>query len=269
MITAGDVEFEQPQPKMWLLSPYIIATIYGNIAAQAEIASRTELEIARQGVRDVESAAALYASNTGHYTRRAAEVSVLRPLGMSTESFLNRHHSLHPDLVAKLTRQLQDYVYDADLHTHLGGAIIAGVDDSGGHIWQVESGEQTKLDRIGFVAAGSGRRHAESEFMFSGYTPSWNFPDALSLVYSAKSRSEVAPGVGKQTDIVIILSNPSNIHNIHILSDSSPLVQRLEEIYRESGSKHRQAMVEQYSAVREYIDSMLKGTDQPPATADS
>ena len=263
MITAGDVEFEQPQPKMWRLSDHVIAMIYGDIAAQAEIASRTEMGVIRQGVQDVESIAALYASNVGDYTRRVAEAAVLEPLGMGTESFLNRHQSIHPDLVSQLTRQLQEYAYDTGMQHRLGGAIIAGVDDFGGHIWQVEYGEQVKLDRIGFVAAGSGRRHAESEFMFGGYTPEWDFPDALSLIYSAKKRAEVAPGVGKQTDVVIIFSNP---RSVRLFSDESPLVQRLEEIYRESNKKHIQTISEQHSAVREFIKSVFENAHQ---TADS
>ena len=265
MITAGDVEFEQPQPKMWSLSAHIIAMIYGDMAAQGEIAARTEIGVARRGVRDVESVAALYASNVGDYTRRAAEASVLGPLGMSTESFLNRHQSVHPDLVDALTRQLQEYAYDAGLH--LGGAIIVGMDDFGGHIWQVEYGEITKLDRIGFVAAGSGRRHAESEFMFAGYTPRWDFPEALSLIYSAKKRAEVAPGVGKQTDVVVIFPN---LRDVRLFSHDSELVQRLEEIYQESDAKRIRAIDEQHSAVREFIQSVFEsGKQPPPATTDS
>jgi hypothetical protein len=37
MVTSGDVEFEQPQPKMWRLSPNSLAIFFGLSAAQGQI----------------------------------------------------------------------------------------------------------------------------------------------------------------------------------------------------------------------------------------
>lgn len=39
MITAGDIQFEQPQPKMWTLHGQAVAMFYGPSAAQAAIAA--------------------------------------------------------------------------------------------------------------------------------------------------------------------------------------------------------------------------------------
>ena len=264
MMTAGDIEFEQPQSKMWRLNADTIALMYGDMAAQTEIAGGTELAVARQAVQDVESIAELYAQKIGEYTRRSAEELVLRPLGMSIESFLEHHQGMQTDLTADLIRQLQTHAYKCG--RDLGGAIVAGVDDVGAHIWQVEYGELSRLDRIGFLARGSGRWHAESEFMFAGYTPAWDFPEALSLVYSAKKRAEVAPGVGRQTDVVLIFSSPPNVRPF---PDNSPLVQRLEEIYSASNARRLQATDDQHRAVREFMKTVIEaGTaaDSPSPT---
>ena len=99
----------------------------------------------------------------------------------------------------------------------------------------------TQLDGVGFVAAGSGQWHAESQFMFSRYTREWDLPEALSLVYAAKKRAEVAPGVGKlETDLVVIFSHPPN--TLHF-NAGSPLVKELEEIYSKGREKRDEATV--------------------------
>lgn len=56
----------------------------------------------------------------------------------------------------------------------------------------------------GFAAIGIGKSHAESLLMFSGHSPMKPFTDTALLVYAAKKRAEVAPGVGKETDICFI-----------------------------------------------------------------
>ena len=90
MITAGDVEFEQPQPKIWKQGPYAIAMLYGDTAAQAEVSLATESEIMSQGITDIGEIASRYSDNLMAYVQRSAEASVLNPLQLTTHKFLSR-----------------------------------------------------------------------------------------------------------------------------------------------------------------------------------
>src|SRR5262249_10374624 len=88
-------------------------------------------------------------------------------------------------------------------------AIFAGADTDGMHIYVVQDGEANSLeancvDSVGFAAIGIGRRHASSQFMFARHA--WNAPvaDTVLLTYYAKKKSEVAPGVGIGTDMMMV-----------------------------------------------------------------
>jgi hypothetical protein len=56
-------------------------------------------------------------------------------------------------------------------------------------------------DAVAFVAIGSGARHAESQFMVAGHAWSIPAPESLFVTYSAKKNAEIAPGVGRETDM--------------------------------------------------------------------
>ena len=72
------------------------------------------------------------------------------------------------------------------------------------HIYLANDGEITCQDRVGFAAIGIGTSHAESEFMFAGHNVNNFFPETVRTAYFAKRRAEVAPGVGKATDMFMI-----------------------------------------------------------------
>jgi len=268
MITAGDVEFEQPQPKMWMQGPHALALMYGDAAAQAEIAARSALEVVQNHVIDVGEIAEVYQSNLMGYVRSLAEAEILAPLNLTSESFFNRQTLLGPELSAQIISQLQEYYIRSGLWRTFGGAILIGADENGGvgagHIYKIEYGRSVKLDRIGFAAAGAGQWHAESQFMFSRYTTEWDFPEALSLLITAKKRAEVAPGVGTETDIVLITTNPRSVS--HFTMDS-PLVARLGEIYNDGKRRHDEAITWQHQEVRSFIGPLLNQGTSVPTTS--
>ncbi len=268
MITAGDVEFEQPQPKMWMQGPHAVALMYGDAAAQAEIASRSAIEVTQNHISDVGEIAEVYYSNLMNYVRRLAEADILSPLGLTGESFFNRQASLGAEISAQIITQLQEYYLRSGLYRSFGGVILIGADGNGtlGHIYKIEYGRRVMVDRIGFAAAGAGQWHAESQFMFSRYTAEWDFPEALSLLFTAKKRAEVAPGVGGETDIVVVTTNPRNV--IHLNMDS-PWVIKLNEIYNGGKQRHDEATAWQHQEVRRYVEPLLSQNPTPPTPSTS
>jgi hypothetical protein len=60
-------------------------------------------------------------------------------------------------------------------------------------------------DDVGFAAIGIGAWHAKSRLMQGGYINNMFFAPALAVLYAAKKAAEIAPGVGRATDIQIVL----------------------------------------------------------------
>lgn len=69
MLTAGDIEFEPPQPKAVQITPHVISLIAGDSSAQATISANTRKEIsnvsATAPVTQVEDMAHIYARQRG------------------------------------------------------------------------------------------------------------------------------------------------------------------------------------------------------------
>ncbi len=83
--------------------------------------------------------------------------------------------------------------------------IVAGVDDTGAHIYVVTNpGESECMDAICFHSIGSGSPHALVSLIGNNISPNNDLLHCLYNVYEAKKRSESSPGVGKLSDIGII-----------------------------------------------------------------
>jgi len=84
-------------------------------------------------------------------------------------------------------------------------AIVVSGDGESAHIYHVDRDSlATCRDDVGFVAIGAGEPHAKSQLMSTQYNNGMNFPTALGLLYAAKKRAEMAPGVGKETDLFVV-----------------------------------------------------------------
>jgi 20S proteasome alpha/beta subunit len=68
----------------------------------------------------------------------------------------------------------------------------------------VNPGDLFCYDAIGFAAVGSGAPHAVYSLIESGYKKSMDGKTVFELVEKAKHRSEVAPGVGRGTEIISV-----------------------------------------------------------------
>ena len=229
MLTAGDVEYEAPQSKIFRLGRIgsaIVSLIAGDASTQSLINTAILERTFAPGLT-VEDVVNIYVAGFAELRRSLAEITHLKPLGLSRDSFLKGQHELDPQLVEELAHRLRHESLEVE-------TIIAGVDHKGAHIYTIsDPGIPRCHDSVGFVAIGSGQRHAESLFMVNRYGWNWNVGKALYLAYAAKKRSEVAPGVGKETDLFII-GLPHGFGFIPL-----PLVQRLDAIYETNMQKAR------------------------------
>lgn len=212
MLTAGDVEFEPPQQKVYGLAPRApraAILVAGDTAAQISICDATIVQLPdppAAGI-EIEFIANLYAAEYTKYRQGESEKVLLSPLGLTLDSFVARQKSMAAEQVQRLVTDLRYYAFDPE-------AIICGVDAKGAHIFSVTNpGLIHCHDPVAFAAIGIGARHAESQLMFASYVRAWPLSHALLLTYSAKRRAEVAPGVGKGTDLLVHRARRSRDHH--------------------------------------------------------
>jgi hypothetical protein len=88
--------------------------------------------------------------------------------------------------------------------------LIAGVDSTGGHIFRVfyagvGGGDWLEwCDRLGYRAIGGGWSHATVSLALEKQHRGLSVAETAFNAYCAKRNAEIAPGVGRQTDLSII-----------------------------------------------------------------
>ena len=229
MLTAGDIEFEPAQSKLFQLSNSIVAMMSGDSAFQGQLL--TDL---RQWVTDsiaknpsvwtsIKETADEYARIYSHYALREATREKLTRLGLDSNSFIARQKEMDSEFIRKLGTEM--LLFEAPK----AEVIIAGIDVSGAHLYVVDDGKIQCADWVGFAAIGAGAYHADSYLMFAKYVKSSPIPLGLWSTYAAKKRAETAPGVGVHTDMFILGVVPGSYDVVR-----QDIMNKLEEIYQTS-----------------------------------
>jgi hypothetical protein len=125
----------------------------------------------------------------------------------------------------------------------------------GAQIYQADGDGIASSGMIGFAAIGIGARHAESQFMLGEHTRFDPFHEAILLTYIAKKRSEVAPGVGTQTDMFFI--GAGGYRNL-----TNDQVDALDSIYNDVKDAQDKAVLRGKTAVQKYIEELLRKEEE-------
>lgn len=109
--------------------------------------------------------------------------------------------------------------------------IVTGVDTGGARICVIgHPGTLAWLDKLGYAAIGSGGIHANMRLALGAQTRSSPLVDTVYRVFDAKKASEVAPGVGPETDMAIVTAG-----GIKVLSEK--VLKTLLEIFNKAEGK--------------------------------
>ncbi len=135
-------------------------------------------------------------------------------------------------------------------------SIVMGVDIGGSHIYLVDNHGTSCQDFAGFAAIGSGYWHANSYLMFAGHVKTKPLPETLLNVYSAKKRSEVSPGVGRNTDMVMIAPDTSTGGHWQVIYPH--VIQQLEEIYQDVRGQELQIEIKAREKVAKYVEEIAR-----------
>lgn len=255
MITAGDIQFEPPTRKTLGLTTSIALMFAGDAALHSEVSGAVRQRIHDQIQADplawltVRGVAEMIVAERNALKLRRAEAAVLQPLGMSADDFLQGRHGLSAELSKAIATDLVGYYLPP---THW---IVCGVDSEGAHIYTVYDGELSCQDQVGFAAIGTGGRHAESQLMLGEHARWRTLAETLLLVYSAKKRAEVAPGVGSGTDLFTAGPNVGTLQSIH---DS--VLARVDEEY----VRIREGEATAYARAQVGMEIYVAELQQPP-----
>jgi len=106
----------------------------------------------------------------------------------------------HNDTVSEFLGFIKNYNLDTSV-------LLAGFKDGKAQIYEINEGGAINTRDINFNAIGSGGTQAINTLLFQRHSKANNLKVMLYNVYKAKRNSEVSSGVGKETDICILLSN--------------------------------------------------------------
>lgn len=234
MITAGDTEFEQEAfSKIEKLTQNCVAVTAGSALAHTELFRITKARFSGTPAPPIYDIVQSIKESYVKLRTMRAEERYFKPLGLTIPYFLQNQRTLDSTLVLRLSRQLEEASYGLML-------VVAGVDIGGAHIHCImDPGTSECFDAIGYCSIGSGERHADSALITNDYNVSLSLKKALYLVYEAKKKAELAPGVGRAyTDINII--TPSGIKDVS--ADQIVALGKEYEIYKAKEAECRQGM---------------------------
>lgn len=203
MITANfpiPTEFETDDvPKIYPIGHAAVVMSAGNALSAFEIMERAQAQISAQQITKIESIVEMIRKTYQDYRQQRIVERYLEPRGLNLNSYYSMQQKLVLGVVQDIEAQLMNFNVGVDL-------IVAGCRDGEEcHIFTVtHPGVAVSHDAIGHVSIGSGAPHVMYFFIGSNYKKALPVEEVKKIVLDAKKRSEVAPGVGKQTEIIII-----------------------------------------------------------------
>jgi hypothetical protein len=225
------MEFETSEKKIESLAIGCVAMSSGNSAYASEIIAGTRVGLAgaqQPLMSDVaERVKEAYVSVRMAKLREQILIPHMGPdflrveaVGKTLPEYLAPQGALYGQLVMLMTQ----FNLGSDF-------IVTGVDTGGARICVVgHPGTLAWLDKLGYASTGSGGIHATMRLALGAQTRSSSLTDTVYRVFDAKKASEVAPGVGPQTDMAIVSAG-----SINTLSES--VLKTLLEIFNESEGK--------------------------------
>jgi 20S proteasome alpha/beta subunit len=205
MVTLGGlIEFDHSAPKTSILGPNVVGLVAGDALAGSELIQMIQSTQQSQAPAVIQVAQNLAQQYTALRLARA-EAAILLPRGLSIQAF----HASHQQLLAQIVGMIDNQLVAFDLGVQF---LIAGLDADGGHLLTVVNpgGRYDIHDVIGYAAIGSGALHALQAMIGFGHSTSQDLRESVFRAFAAKRRAEVAPGVGRETDLLVIKEDGVN-----------------------------------------------------------
>ena len=249
---AGSIGFEPNLPKVWTLTNSIAVMVADDILLHTEVFDKVKRPVLERIIKEpdnwwkVEDVADLYSRFYVQVKSMRAEREVLLPFHLSLEEFINRQKEMSPDFVMNIKEKLDKF------KTSNISSIVTGVDADGPHIFEVNNEKVSCCDQIGFAVIGIGYLHAAPHLMFSGHVRKSPITRTLIVTHQAKKKSEVAPGVGRGTDMFMIGPKLGSFTPV-----SEAIVKQLDEIYDTTAKRAEDVYKKGERTFEKYLKSLV------------
>ena len=180
-------------------SQSVYALVAGDVLRAHEILNVAQAEMAQRDGGVTASEAAEVIRKSYQQVRLNCIVHwELEPRGLDLGSYYGRQQ--------QLSQQIVQMIDQAMCNTNLGVEVIVAGPSGQAYTIHTVLNPGTVVDNsaIGYAAIGSGSPHALFSMIEESYTASLGRDDVVELVGKAKKRSEVAPGVGRETTTLVI-----------------------------------------------------------------
>jgi 20S proteasome alpha/beta subunit len=222
MVTMGGItEFEHEVPKVTQIGDRIVVLAAGDALRGAQLINELRRDV-HHGAQQLQNVAATAAALYAALRRQQIESEILSPRGITMQQFYQGlQQAMLPQLVINIDNLIGTFNYNLEV-------LIAGADDSGAHLYAITNpgGSYDDFQPIGYAAIGSGALHAVQSLIGMRQAPLRSLHETVFNVYASKRRAEAAPGVGRETDVVIIQANA-------ITRVEQPVLQQLDTLYQE------------------------------------
>jgi hypothetical protein len=197
------LEYEQPDPKFEPLSELCVGLTSGNGLAHTEL-----FRACRQYIYQLKSPQIELITNTVldqyvYLRKKGAEAYILQPRGLTMDQFYEGAfiNKIPGKIAGEIDNLICEFEYDLSV-------LIAGVDSSGAHIYGINNpGVVNCFDGLGHAVLGSGEHHATYSLVGSNQSIHLGLNETVLMVYEAKKRAEMAPGVGQAVAMAIVTRN--------------------------------------------------------------
>jgi predicted Zn finger-like uncharacterized protein len=288
MMTSGDIEFEPDfhnllvpalppgltetytaNPKIFAFTSSTAVMTAGDAGLQMEIMDEigdTLGDSAKTSPKKwwtVKEVVDLYLQIYQKAKSRRAQAAIFDPFMLTHDTFIKRQHEMTKDFVEEILSRI--FRFETNYRAEHGvEAMVVGVDRIRDlfipHIYSIfkslNGDYVTCGDSIGFSAIGIGLRHAESQFMLAGHSRHSPFPETLFLTYLAKKRAQVAPGVGKETDMFVIGPGSAQFAMLDRIEDFD--FGKIDEIYQKANAGEQAAFKTAKDEMRVHIQEFFK-----------
>lgn len=216
----GFIEFEHTGRKMVQPSSSGVAMIAGDTLVGTRLATDVVAEAGGASL-PVAAISGRLAEHYAEVRNTEIEARLLRVRGLNWGTFYGSHNALNPQVTMLLDQQMAQFNLEVEL-------LVVGVDDTGAHIHSVHNPGITdrQHDFIGFAATGSGGIHAMQAMIGFRHSSKSPLRETVFRVYASKRRSEVAPGVGLDTDVALVSASGVRFLSPDVLGRLSGLYDR-------------------------------------------
>ena len=201
MVTLGNItEFEHEVPKIQVITDNLVALTAGDALRGFRLIKEVMTALPKD-VIDVEQIVSSTAKRYSELRKRQIESDVFQKRNMNINDFYRS--GIQHQMVSALAGAIDKYVDEYDFGLEL---MMAGIDDSGAHLYSIENPGDVYSEHlpIGYHAIGSGTLHALQSMIGFGHTAARGLHETIFAVYASKRRAEFAPGVGRDTDMMVI-----------------------------------------------------------------